>query len=72
MREVARELLVGLRLAQRPLLAVLPRLLLDFDQLDHHLVAAVHLVDDHVHRGGARLWTKAGRDAAKASNRLVE
>ena len=54
MREVADQLLVGLCLVQRTLLAVLPRLLLDLDQLDDHRLAggveAVHLVDDHVHR----------------------
>ena len=33
-REVADQLLVGLRLAERALLAVLARLLLDLDQLD--------------------------------------
>ena len=39
-REVADQLLVGLGLVERALLAVLPRLLLDLDHLDQHDVRA--------------------------------
>ena len=38
--EVADQLLVGLRLVERALLAVLPGLLLDLDQLDDDIVGA--------------------------------
>ena len=49
-REVADQLLGDLGLVERALLAVLARLLLDLDQLDHDVGRAVHLVDDDVHR----------------------
>jgi hypothetical protein len=62
-RQVADELLVGLRLIERPLLALLPSLLFDLDQLhDHgvHTVASLQLVDDHVH-GQGHLTVQGGR-----------
>ena len=55
MREVADQLLVGLRLIERALLAILPRLLLDLDELDDHVVRVVHLIDDHMHRQGVAM-----------------
>ena len=64
-REVAHQLLVGLRLAERALLAVLPRLLLDLDHLDQHALGqVVGLVDDHVHRQRSRDALPAGGAAA--------
>jgi len=60
-RQVADQLLVGLYLAERALLAVLARLLLDLDQLDQRGLGALQLVDDHMHR--QRLGAGAERAA---------
>jgi hypothetical protein len=57
-RQVADQLLGGLRLAQRALLAVLAGLLLDLDQLDEDLVAASICVDDDVHRQRSLVATR--------------
>ncbi len=56
-RQVAHQLLVGLGLALRALLAVLARLLLDLDHLDQHAFRVVGLGHDHVHRQKFRVAT---------------
>ena len=66
--QVADQLLGDLRLAERALLAVLARLLLDLDHLDEHAPAVqVVLADDHVHRQRAR-----AHDTDDALERAVE
>ena len=49
-RQVAHQFLVGLRQAERALLAVLARLLLDLDDLQQHPVRGVHLADADAHQ----------------------
>ena len=50
MRQVADQLLVGLRLVSQALLALLPGLLLQRQQLDNRLARRVGLRHHHMHR----------------------